>query len=123
MVVRSCNKHAIYEIYNFTAQPLPHSPRQCKHVQQGKTKSKIRIEISGKLKSVIDRMRLRKADYKVSSVPLIVNEHGRALLSDTLRSQFDRARKLAGDDKSQFQFRDLRAKAGTNKAESAGDIR
>lgn len=93
------------------------------HVQQGKTKSKIRIEISGELESVIDRIRRRKASYTVSSISLVVNEHGQALLSDALRSRFDRARELAGVDKSQFQFRDLRAKAGTDKAESAGDIR
>lgn len=93
------------------------------HVQQGKTKAKLRIEITGELKSVIDRIRLRKAGYKVSSLSLIVNEQGRELLPDALRSRFDRARQMAGIEKSQFQFRDLRAKAGTDKAESAGDIR
>ena len=44
------------------------------YVQQGKIKSKLRIEISGELKSVINRIRLRKAGYKVSSISLIVNE-------------------------------------------------
>ncbi|WP_065470294.1 tyrosine-type recombinase/integrase [Xanthomonas bromi] len=32
-------------------------------------------------------------------------------------------RKAAGVDKGDFQFRGLRAKAGTDKADSAGDIR
>ena len=34
----------------------------------------------------------------------------------------DRARELAGIDKKDFQFRGLRAKAGTDTAESTGDI-
>ncbi|KQQ55857.1 hypothetical protein ASF84_11055 [Pseudomonas sp. Leaf127] len=39
-----------------------------------------------------------------------------------LRSRFVNAREAAGIEKSAFQFRDLRAKAGTDKAESSGDI-
>lgn len=42
---------------------------------------------------------------------------------DALRGHFDRAREAAGISKELFQFRDLRAKAGTDKAESSGDIR
>ncbi|TYP80016.1 MULTISPECIES: tyrosine-type recombinase/integrase [Nitrosomonas] len=36
---------------------------------------------------------------------------------------FYKARDKAGIDKDKFQFRDLRAKAGTDKADSSGDIR
>ncbi len=39
-----------------------------------------------------------------------------------LRRRFDIAREAAGVAKPQFQMRDLRAKAGTDKAESSGDI-
>ncbi|MFO2464433.1 hypothetical protein OOJ96_11465 [Pseudomonas sp. 15FMM2] len=39
-----------------------------------------------------------------------------------LRGRFDAARKAAGVEKAHFQMRDLRAKAGTDKAESSGDI-
>lgn len=39
-----------------------------------------------------------------------------------LRGRFDKAREGAGIPKSAFQMRDLRAKAGTDKAESSGDI-
>lgn len=39
-----------------------------------------------------------------------------------LRTRFDKAREDAGVPKSDFQLRDLRAKAGTYKAESSGDI-
>ncbi len=45
------------------------------------------------------------------------------MTADALRFRFDRARKVAGVEKGIFQFRDLRAKAGTDKAESSGDIR
>ncbi|TAM07545.1 MAG: integrase [Paraburkholderia sp.] len=54
---------------------------------------------------------------------LVVNECGERLMSDALRFRFDRARLIAGVNKNLFQFRDLRAKAGTDKTESAGDIR
>lgn len=39
-----------------------------------------------------------------------------------LRGRFDKAREAAGIAKNEFQLRDLRAKAGTDKAESSGDI-
>nr|WP_232917205.1 hypothetical protein [Pseudomonas syringae] len=39
-----------------------------------------------------------------------------------LRERFDAAREAAGVEKGEFQMRDLRAKAGTDKAESSGDI-
>ena len=39
-----------------------------------------------------------------------------------LRRRFDLARAAAGISKELFQLRDLRAKAGTDKAESSGDI-
>lgn len=92
-------------------------------VQQGKTRKKLRIQIEGELAAVIDRIRARKAGYKISSTSLVVNESGRALSQDALRNRFDKARAAAGVPKETFQMRDLRAKAGTDKAESAGDIR
>ena len=39
-----------------------------------------------------------------------------------LRGRFDLTKEAAGVAKSEFQMRDLRAKAGTDKAESSGDI-
>ncbi|MNG14738.1 hypothetical protein D3C84_985150 [compost metagenome] len=39
-----------------------------------------------------------------------------------LRGRFDLAREAVGVAKSEFQMRDLRAKAGTDKAESSDDI-
>lgn len=92
-------------------------------VTQGKTKAKVRIEVIGELADVLARIRARKAQYKVVATALVVNEKGQPVLRDALRFRFDRARRTAGVPKAQFHFRDLRAKAGTDKTESAGDIR
>lgn len=93
------------------------------HLQQNKTRAKLRIEIKGDLAEVIKRIELRKAGYPISSTALIVNEKGEKLGPEALRSRFDSARKKAGVAKQSFQFRDLRAKAGTDKTETSGDIR
>jgi integrase len=47
---------------------------------------------------------------------------GQPMTSSMLRGRFDAARKAAGVEKGDFQMRDLCAKAGTDKAESSGDI-
>lgn len=44
------------------------------------------------------------------------------MTTSILRKRFDDARQAAGVPKADFQMRDLRAKAGTDKAESSGDI-
>lgn len=97
------------------------------HVRQGKTAQKLRIEITGELAQVVDRIKARKASYraenKVVSLYLVVNESGLPLPPGALRDRFDKARQAAGVPKAAFQFRDLRAKAGTDKTEAAGDIR
>lgn len=49
-----------------------------------------------------------------------MDESGYPISAFALRSRFDKAREIAGIDKAHFQFRDLRAKAGTDKEESAG---
>lgn len=92
-------------------------------IQQGKTGKRLRITIEGELEAVIHRIQLRKRGLSLVSTRLIINEKGQRLGPDALRSRFDKARELAGVPKSKFQFRDLRAKAGTDKADSAGDIR
>ncbi|WP_269533645.1 tyrosine-type recombinase/integrase [Chitinimonas sp. BJYL2] len=64
------------------------------------------------------------------ALKLLVNEEGRPLTYHALRSRFDRARIEAAKQNiglaseiQHFQFRDLRAKAGTDTTESSGDIR
>lgn len=85
-------------------------------VRQNKTKVTLRIMVVGELALLLDRINARKSAYKVYSTRLIVDESGKPLGRDALRFRFDRAREIAGVGKQQFQFRDLRAKAGTDKA-------
>jgi integrase len=92
-------------------------------VEQGKRGKKLRITVTGELAVVIDRIRARKAECNAKCDALVVNEVGERLMRDALRFLFDRARLAAGVQKDLFQFRDLRAKAGTDKTESTGDIR
>ena len=92
-------------------------------IDQGKTGKKIRMEIIGELKAVIERIRARKAAYKIVSTALVVNEKGQRLTLDALQQRFFAARRAAGIGTDEFQFRDLRAKAATDKADSSGDIR
>ncbi|MFM0044050.1 tyrosine-type recombinase/integrase [Paraburkholderia sediminicola] len=92
-------------------------------IDQGKTGKKLRMEVIGELRAVIDRIRARRAGYKVVSTALVVTETGERMTLRTLQYRFRQARKAAGIPAGEFQFRDLRAKAGTDKAESSGDIR
>lgn len=91
-------------------------------VKQGKTSAKRRIEVVGQLAVLIARVRIRKEILQGSSSQLIVNEDGDAMTASMLRGRFDKAREAAGIPKDEFQLRDLRAKAGTDKAEESGDI-
>lgn len=93
------------------------------HIDQGKTGKKLRMEVTGELKTVIERIRSRKAPYKVVSTALVVNEKGQRMLLDALQRRFREARRAAGVKDEDFQIRDLRAKAGTDKTDSSGDIR
>lgn len=97
------------------------------HVQQGKTSKKLRIEIIGALYALIQRIEERKKNYKVHTLALVCTETGRPLTEGALRSRFEKARTAAAKAHPElseaiqaFQFRDLRAKAGTDKADSEG---
>lgn len=92
-------------------------------IGQGKTGKKLRMEVTGELKAVIDRIKARKATYKVVSTALVVTETGQRMTLRTLQYRFRVARGAAGISAGDFQFRDLRAKAGTDKTDSTGDIR
>lgn len=91
------------------------------HVKQGKTSAKLRIEVVGELAKVLARIRLRKAGYKVHSTRLVVNEYGRPIGVNAMSRRWVKACEAA--KVTGLQFRDLRAKAGTDKTEKAGDIR
>jgi len=97
---------------------------------QGKTGKRLRIEIIGELDTLIKRIKARKEGYKVHTLALICTETGRPLTPSAYRDRFDKARTAAAkanpklaEEIWKFQFKDLRAKAGTDKAESSGDIR
>jgi len=97
-------------------------------IQQAKTEKKLRITIIGELETLMDRMMARKAICKTPALYLVVNETGGRLTKGALRGRFEKeaaatANPTMADAIKAFQFRDLRAKAGTDKAESAGDIR
>lgn len=95
----------------------------CLLIDQGKTKKKLRMEVTGELKAVIDRIRARKSAYKVVTTALVVNEKGGRMTLRALQLRFMDAREKAGIKQDDFQFRDLRAKAATDKTDSTGDIR
>jgi integrase len=92
-------------------------------IEQNKTKKKLRITIEGQLATVIERITARK----VMGMMLINTRQGYPMSQITLRAAFDRARVAAIKNHPElefsikdFQFRDLRAKAGTDKEESQG---
>lgn len=85
------------------------------HLRQNKTGKRQRIVVEGELAVVLERIAARKAGLVVHSTLLLVGVGGQPLTADELRGAFDRARKASGQT---FQIRDLRAKAGTDKADS-----
>lgn len=99
------------------------------HLQQGKTGNKIRIVVESLFADAVQRIRERKAAMRVTSLNLLVTERGEPLTQTNLRRLFDKARTAAAAKASTeelrarilaFQYRDLRAKAGTDRDEKEG---
>lgn len=88
--------------------------------RQNKTGTAQRITLAGALKEVIDRIQARKAEHKVTSMFLLVNERGQKMTKAMLRSRFEAARTAAGIDGKDFQFRDLRRKSGSDLRDQVG---
>lgn len=88
--------------------------------RQNKTGTAQRISLAGALGEVIERIQARKAEHKVTSLFLLVNETGRKMTKAMLRSRFEAARTAAGISGKDFQFRDLRRKSGTDMRDQAG---
>jgi integrase len=91
-------------------------------VVQNKTGRRLRIAVEGELAAVIDRIKAGK----VAGMTL-VSRQGKAVTKSALRGAFDRARDEAVKKHPEleakiraFQFRDLRAKAGTDTEELRG---
>lgn len=101
-------------------------------VVQNKTGARLRVEVVGALAEVMARVDRRK----VAGLTLVCDDAGRRVTKAMLRGAFDRARDLAieastiaaevaglpdiSDQIRAFQFRDLRAKAGTDTEELRG---
>ena len=90
----------------------------CLWITQNKTGKKLRMAITGELAVVIDRIMARKASHAVRSLYLIVDETGGRFTYPAFSGRWWKLRKQTGVD---FQLRDLRAKAATDKAESKDD--
>lgn len=103
------------------------------HVRQGKTGTVLRMLTTGpdgqanELGQLLQRLGEAKRARRVADIALVCGANGMRMTPSALDNAFDRARakaitthpKLADRIKA-FQFRDLRAKAGTDKADSAG---
>ena len=82
-----------------------------------KTGEPVRIEVQGELRALLERIAARrKAEGRISPF-LLLTERGERMTYAALRGRFEAAREAAGQD---WQLRQLRAKAATDKAESAG---
>lgn len=97
---------------------------------------RLRLALTGKdgtpndLGEAVQRILESKREHKVRALQLICNEKGGALTYSALDNRFEDARRKASDQALaegndalaaailKFQFRDLRAKAGTDKADS-----
>lgn len=98
------------------------------NVKQHKTKTRRRIRVEGELAELIDRIKARKAGYKVWSANLTVNTRGLRLSKTTMRRYWVAARAAAAKANPklreailEFWFYDLRAKAADDVSELHGD--
>lgn len=90
-------------------------------VRQGKTGALVRIMIEGELAQAIEGIKAQASARKVASMRMLANAEGHVIGLNALSRRFRAAVEAAG--LSGIQLRDLRAKAATDKAESAGDAR
>lgn len=103
-------------------------------ITQNKTGARLRISLlnedgtQNELGKLIERINERKRQFKIRTLKLLVNSYGQSLTYSALDNAFEKARAAAAEHADgvlkplikAFQFRDLRAKAGTDKADSAG---
>jgi integrase len=86
-------------------------------IQQNKSQTKVRIRLTGALNDIIKQI---IDDREDATHDYLFSRHGNKITYEQLRYGMDKARNNAGVAKEDFQFRDLRAKAGTDKDELAG---
>jgi integrase len=94
-------------------------------ISQGKTQAKLRIRITGSLADVIDRADARRVALQARKIvcagAIVVDDLGNPVSQGTLRGAWERARAEAAKNNPSIQkdilmsqFRDLRARAGTD---------
>jgi integrase len=83
------------------------------------------MSITGELKLLLERISQRKQKCKIHTLRLIFSENGRPISQNALRLRFEKTRKKAAEKNPtisleilNYQFRDLRAKAASDKSES-----
>ncbi len=86
-------------------------------VLQNKSKHRVRLDLSGVLGEIIADIIKKRGDVMHE---YLFSKDGQPITYDQLRYGMDQARSKAGVDKADFQFRDLRAKAGTDTEERQG---
>lgn len=86
-------------------------------IQQNKTGKRLRVALVGVFADVVEQILSERGNAKHD---FLFCKDERPISYNQLRYGMDKARRLAGVDKADFQFRDLRAKAGTDKDEELG---
>lgn len=89
----------------------------CFWIKQNKTQTKLRISIVGQLADLVEMLH-QEREIQAAKHEYLVSHRGGVVTYEVLRYGMDKARRLANVDKADFQFRDLRAKAATDKEES-----
>ncbi len=97
-------------------------------IDQGKTKKKLRISVTGELATLLGKIAVRKAQHKIVHSQLLMNRDGMPLTKAVLRKHFVTARAAAADKHPEladaikaFWFYDLRAKAADDSADERGE--
>lgn len=86
-------------------------------IVQNKSGQKLRVALVGVFADVVQQILDERGAAKHD---FLFCKNGQPISYNQLRYGMDKARRLAGVAKADFQFRDLRAKAGTDKDEEAG---
>ena len=84
------------------------------HLKQNKTQEKVRVHITGDLKTLLEEIQDYKNSFSIIIMHLLVNDDGKALTTGTLRGKIRPHKASSRSDKKIFQLRDLRAKAATD---------
>lgn len=91
----------------------------CIWIKQNKTQTRLRISIVGQLADLVETL-VTSRNLQNAKHGYLISHKSAPMTYEILRYGMDKARRLAGVPKENFQFRDLRAKAATDKDEQAG---